>query len=354
MILQHMATLTEVSYYTRKVIMVTVIAVVLMMITPVLVKIGTTLYRRLNPEPPPPPTVKYGKLPKINFPTQSFETNPTFKLETIQGSLPKMPTQGKVYVVGFNQSRLLELQRVRDRAKGLGFGGEPFTSDELTYTWTNAPVPESLVANIVTGAWKYDFDWRTEPASLVSTDIPASNRAIDLAKAFLGRMAPLPQDLISGSAKVIYMIASASGETRQAQSFSDANFLRVDVFRANMDELPFVTTGGETSPIYVVMNGLKTSNKSERKVVAAGYQYSTLLGESATYPFKSIDQAWSELTQGKGYLTKYLPEITIRKAYLAYFESDEPQSFVQPVFVFAGDGNIIGYVPAVSEELIAK
>ena len=321
------------------------------MITPVLIRIGKNVYKRLNPEPPPPPTVKYGKLPRIRFPVPTVGVNPTFKLETIQGGLPKMPGQANVYVVGFNQSRLLEYQRVKDRAARMGFPGEPATADELTYTWVDPSRVSSLVVNIVTGKWSYSFDWRTDPVLLVAQEVPAANRAADRAKGFLGQMSALAKDVVGGEAKVKYLIATLDGNTREAPSFSEANFVRVDLLRAPIDNVPFVTSGGETSPINVVMNSTKEKNKPN--VVLAIYHYSTRVeGESATYPLKPIEQAWSELTQGKGHLTKYLEQVTVRKAYLAYYESDEPQEFIQPVYVFAGDNGFTGYVPAVADEYI--
>ena len=346
-----MATLTEVSFYTRRVIKGTVIIIILLMITPVVIRIGKTIYKRLNPEPPPPPTVKYGKLPVLRFPPAPSRENPKFKLETIQGSLPKMPEQGNVYVVGFNQSRLLEFQRVKDRAAKMGFPGEPITTDELTYTWVDSGRISSLVVNIVSGKWSYSYNWRTDPTLLIPQEVPAANRATDKARGFLGQMSALAKDVIGGEVKVKYLIASPDGETREAPSFSEANFVRVDIFRAAIGDVPFVTAGGETSPINVVMNS--TKEKGKPNIVQANYNYSVgVEGESATYPLKPIEQAWSELTKGEGYLTKYLPEVTVRKIHLAYYESDEPQEFIQPVYVFSGDSGFMGYVPAVADEFI--
>jgi hypothetical protein len=45
-------------------------------------------------------------------------------------------------------------------------------------------------------------------------------------------------------------------------------------------------------------------------------------------------------------------QITIRNIFLAYFESEEPQNYLQPIFVFEGDKNFTAYVSAVDPEWI--
>lgn len=347
-----MATLTEVSYFTRKIVKGTIIIIIGLMVAPVLYRIGVNIYRRLSPEPPPPPTVKFGKLPKLDFPQSGQEPVPTFKLETIQGGLPRMPDQASVYVVGYNQSRLLDFQRTKTKAASFGLKSEPETNDRLTYIWRNEAGTSNLVVNIVTGKWEYNMDWRKDPELLVPTQMPNQGNAIGSAKAVLGRISTLPTDIQNGNAVVTYLQATASGDTREAQPYEEQNMVRVDVFRADLDKLPFVTAGGKTSPVSVVLSGSKLP---EKQIIQAKYNYSGIVGnESATYPIRPIDQAWSDLTLGKGYITKNYPEVTVRKVYMGYYESDGPQNFIQPVYVFAGDREFMGYVQAVDPEFIAQ
>ena len=46
--------------------------------------------------------------------------------------------------------------------------------------------------------------------------------------------------------------------------------------------------------------------------------------------------------------------ITIRKMFLGYFDPDVYQEYLQPVYVFVGDGDFVGYVPAVSGEYLVE
>ena len=64
-------------------------------------------------------------------------------------------------------------------------------------------------------------------------------------------------------------------------------------------------------------------------------------------------RAWEYLQTGKGYVAKRTtPNVTIRKISLAYYESNEPQEFLQPVYVFEGDNGFVAYVPAIKSEYL--
>jgi hypothetical protein len=71
-----------------------------------------------------------------------------------------------------------------------------------------------------------------------------------------------------------------------------------------------------------------------------------------TYPLRPIDQAWDELQAGKGFIAQLdagVSDVTVRKITLGYFDSFEPQKYMQPVYVFTGDNHFVGYVQAVKD-----
>lgn len=345
-----MATLTEISFYSRQIVKWGIISIIVVAIIPFAYRGGKAIYLRFNPPPPPPPTVRYGKLPAVKFPENVEAIVPTYKLETIQGGLPRLPSVGQVYVVGINKSRLLELERAKVKARTLGFTNEPVKIDDKTYRFDHPVVKAIFTVNLLSGGFNYRYDFLQDGSVFVPENLPSTEQAGTEAKTFLQGLGLLPADLVSGTVKSIYLIASRSGEMKEAPSYSEANFVRTDLYRADKDELKFVTAGGETSPVNMLFSGVSEKNK---RIVEANYQYSTILGnDSSTYPLKTVDQGWNELTQGGGYVTKNYPSVTIRKVSLAYFESDEPQQFIQPVFVFEGDGNFVGYVSAVDPKYI--
>jgi hypothetical protein len=74
----------------------------------------------------------------------------------------------------------------------------------------------------------------------------------------------------------------------------------------------------------------------------------------ATYPLRSGAIAWQDLQDG--YASIILngnnkdDTIKIRQIYLAYYDSEEPQNYLQPIFVFEGDNNFVAYLPAITED----
>jgi hypothetical protein len=347
-----MATLTEVSSMARTGIKFGALAIIIMALIPGTIGLIKRVYSILNPPPPPPPTVRYGKLPKLTWPEAVSSATPEYKLETISGGLPSLANTAKVYIVGINKSRLLTLDRMNNRAKVVGFVNDPVQLDERTYRYVNPTAPIDMIFDVISGNYSYKLDWTRDPKASMSFDIPVGTSAVSEAKNFLQRLGSLPEDLESGEGKIQYLIATGSAMIPAASPY-EANFTRVDLFRAEKDEAKIVTVGGNTSPVNVIMSG----QTAEKRVVQANYAYSQILDDDfATYPLKPVTDAWNELTGGGGYIAKRTPEKTIivRQVYMAYFESNDPQKFMQPVYVFEGDQGFIAYVQAVSKEYVAE
>lgn len=326
------------------------IGLVVMALIPGTISVVKKIYLTLNPPPPPPPTVRYGKLPKLIFPQAPNYATPEYKLETISGGLPALPTIGKVYAIGINKSRLLTLDRMKERAKSVGFVNDPIELDERTYRFLHPQAPIDMTFDVISGALTYKYDWTRDRAAATFFDVPIGDAAVGEAKKFLERLGAMPEDLNSGRADVRYLAATESAMVPAISAY-EANFTRVDLYRANKDDLKVVTVGGDSSPVNVILSG----QTAEKRIVQANYYYSQAIAEDfATYPLKPINDAWNELLAGKGFISKRTIEntIVIRRITLAYFESNEPQEFMQPVYMFEGDAGFMAYIPAMSPEYV--
>jgi hypothetical protein len=314
---------------------------------PIVSGIAKRIYLSLNPPPPEPPTVIYGKLPPLVFPPTDNTATVSYKLETISLSLPALPDQGKVYVVGINKSRLLELDRIKQKIAPLGFVNDPQQLDETNFLFVHPKIPAKLVVNVISRGFAFRYDWTIDTEPLPVKTVPQGNAAVAEAKEYFQRLGLLEADLASGNGRFQYLVATGSAMV-PTDSFFEAQFVRVDLFRDNRDEMPIVTAGGDTAPVSLIISG----HTNERKYIQANYQYSQLLENSfSTYPLKGVETAWQELLVGKGYIAKRtIPNVIIRKVYMGYYESNEPQQFMQPVYVFEGDGGFLAYVPAVTPD----
>jgi hypothetical protein len=344
-----MATLTEISSVSRKIIKYGSITIIVLSLMPVVLRVGKMIYARLNPPPVPPPTVQFGKLPLLQFPSTN-DPWPEFKLETIEGRLPTFPDRAKVYLVGVNKSRLLLLDRTIPKAKNMGFSDYPLELNDQSYRFVNQKTKAEIQLNLVYGTMTYLYDWTKDKDIYYSHSMPRDKTAINQAVQFFARIIDLPSDLSVDNSKVHYYIATGSA-MMPTDSYYDANMTRVDLFRNDKDKMKIMTAGVDTSPISVVLSG----RGGDKDALQANFYYSQVFDKDfATYPLRSIDQAWKELLEQKAYIArKSVSKVIIRRVSMAYYESMAPQLFMQPIYVFEGDGGFTAYVQAVDGSYLA-
>jgi hypothetical protein len=346
-----MATLADVSSVSRKVIKWGLVSIVVLSFIPVLFRVIKKSIVIIKPAPPPAPTVKYGKLPKLAFPVDAGDW-PEFTLETIEGRLPSLPNMSKVFPVEINKSRLLSLQRITPKAMAMGFSNAPIEIDDQRYKFIHPKYPAELLINLVYGTVNYQYEWSKAEDVIQTKNVPAGTAAVGAAKGFWGQLVALPKDIVGGSSKIQYLAVKGNSLVN-VESVYDANLVRVDLFRTDMDGARVVTPGGTTSPVFVLISSITQDMK---KVLLADYQYSNVFEEEfSTYPLRSIDQAWKDLQEKRAHIAiRTVPKVIVRKASLGYYESASPQQFMQPVYIFEGDGGFMAYVPAVDPSYLQE
>lgn len=344
-----MATLSETASLTQKFIKYAIIGIAGVIFLRIVLTTVQKWWLSRHPTPPPVPTVSFGKLPKIIFPENKKTVN--VSLETATGSLPDFSDRGFVYNIQSQTPNLLALDRAKEQAKRLGFQGEPQLVSKEEYRFTNqGSLPETLEMNITNGSFTLKKSWQNDPALLLEKNLPGKEEAIIEAKNFLQQAGLLAQDLKDGEAKVRYL-KLVGNNFKTAPSLSEADFVRVDLFRSKNEELPFLTANSQEGTIYLVLSGSRINYKRFIEVV---YRYfPTEYETAATYPLKSVDLAWQELEKGEGFISSIdagISQTKVRKVSLAFFDPYTAQKYIQPVFVFEGDANFQAFVPAVSPE----
>jgi hypothetical protein len=132
-------------------------------------------------------------------------------------------------------------------------------------------------------------------------------------------------------------------------SLSQSDAERVDFFRKPIGNTPVFTPYPDQAPISIIFSG---STDSKKHIIQFAYTFWPIdYTTTATYALKTSEQAWQELQAGGGYIARYPSEGTVavvRNIYLAYYDSFDPQTYLQPIFVFDGDNGFRAYVPAVA------
>jgi hypothetical protein len=349
-----MATLTETAYYTRNFIKYGSIAAVLIFVLKISWGIFSTWWITVNPPPPPPPTIAFGKLPKINFSQITGLPNFTYKLETIQGSLPTLQTVAKVYVVAKNEGKFSSLDEVMNKARRMGFTNQPETLSETKFRFSSASNPPTILElDKITGDFQLKYDYQNDQTILNEQKPPNNDQAVAEAKRFLQNVDLLKDDITNGPSAVSYWRFQPPNLIA-AISLSEANFVKVGLNREGLDNIPIVSENPQEPFITFLFSGARSQDK---RILEINYHYSLIERQSqATYPLKTTTLAWQELQENKGYIASLGENndglVTIRKVTLGYFDLRSSQNFLQPVFVFEGDRNFTAYIAAVDQKYV--
>ena len=341
-----MATLTEISIQTRKGIRYFIFGIIALVIAKVALDTTIGIYRFFFPAPPPPPTVSFGKLPSLPFP-QITRPELTFTLETPDGELPQLPTQSRVYFMPKPAATLLSLDNAIQRATRLGFRADAEEVSQTLYRFPHRGSPSTLEYNIALNTFSISYDLAQDASPLERIPPPAET-ATNSVHSFLSGANLLPEDLTGITTHSFLKIQEGLLVASLGQS--DADLIKVNLFRRDYDSLPSVTPRVNEANVWFMISG---APERDKQIIAAEYHYFAVDEEqSSTYPIKTAQAAWEELQDGGGFIANLSENtnIVVRRVYLANFDAGSPVDFFQPVVVFEGDNEFVAYVPAVTDE----
>ncbi len=322
---------------------------IFLMLVRIGISVGTSVYRHFFPKPPPAPTVAYGKLPKLLFPDKQ-KINLTYSLETPEGGLPTLPTQAKVFSQPKLAPNLLSLDFAKEEANGLGFDPTETSISSTVYKFKNKNSEATLEINIVTGNFSISYDLKKDSSPLEKKP-PAPEIAASEARAFLSSANLLPDDLSGPTTHEFLKINGDKFDT--ALSLSESDLVKINLYRKSYDNLASLPPDPNQANVWFMVSGALTK---EKQIVAAEYHYFPVdETQSSTYPVKTAQTAWDELTGGKVFVATYGinkdgDTVKIRRVYLAYYDAGTQTQFFQPIIVFEGDGGFVAYDPAITSD----
>lgn len=341
-------TLTETAYYTRKGIKYSVVLVLLFIVVRLSWEVGFGIYRKFFPEPPPPPTVTFGKLPNLPFGDKKDTSGFTFNLQTPTGEFPKFPASVNVYFMPQRAVSLLDLDEATKLARSLGFSGNTTNISETVYRFDHSSEPASVDIDITNRTFSLNYNLAKAP-ELLEFRPKSAEDAVTAVTSFLSRGNLLADDLVKGEKTFEFIKTEPAFPS--VSSLSEANFIRVNLYRANYGEMPVLGPNKKRANVWFLAAGDKYGTI---KVIAGEYHYFPVdIGKSSTYPIKTGEAAWEDLKNGRGFIISQAEgakDITVRRVYLAYYDPGEPHGFLQPIIVFEGDDDFTAYLPAVTDE----
>lgn len=313
-----------------------------------LIRLGAAVKELLFPTPPPPPTVLFGKIPKVIFPKDATDRNLSYTINTISGILPTFPDRIPVYKLENPVPDLLSLSRVENLAAQVGFTLPPTTLSPTLYRFdANDSLERSLTFDILSLNFSLASQFASASSVLQGSFLPNQQDAIKKATDFLSTLQSFPQD-IDDQATTTELFSLSNGTIFPATSLSTAQLVRVDFFQKEINNYPIYYPFPPYSPVNVTVAGGFYGGQ----IVSANYLHHAISRTFATYPIKQASEAFSALQKHNAYIASYLgtdTSIQITDESLGYYIGGEDQKYLYPIVVFQGTNNFIAYVPAIKE-----
>lgn len=343
-----MLTLSQATAKTRKFIKFLAIFTVASLSLIIIIRGIFALKEIIFPTPPPPPTVSFGKLPEIVFPASKTDKKFRYSVNTLSGSLPTLPDRATVNKMVGYAPNILDVDNAHRKANSIGFSQRGLRLSDINYRWQEpSSLKKELTMNIVTSDFVMTSLFLQDPRVISAQAIGNENQAAGVAKSFLASMGTFPND-ISDDKTTTIKYSISNGTLVPATSLSNTQVIGVYFYQSDVNGLPIYYPNGGVSTIFVLVG----SGDHQPEVVAADYSHQYVLEGSATYPIKSAETAFNELSEGKGYIARFdiqTDDIQIKKVFLGYYRSAEKQEYLMPIVIFESDG-FYAYVPAITDE----
>lgn len=367
-----MATLTETAYQVRRGVKMGGIISLAVLILWFVGGAAINLYKKMNPDPLPPPTVDFGKLQSITFPKENGR--PEVSLELPTGAIPAFPDRMYVFFAPTKRSGFLDPQKAIDTASALGFIFKPEQPSETRYVWRQQDqLNSTLDMDIISGQFSLTRSWQNNPALLSVTNFVSDQQVSLQLVNYLQRVGLMPDDM-KDVHKITYLKAEGN-KLVPALSLSDAQFIQVDMFRDDFAVTPAVDPNNKNAKITddqkikyafyrpnpdkgLVSAVVSGSQDSLQQYVSINYAYTKIEYDTrGTYPIKTGQQAWEDLKAGKGYVTdksQKTGNVKIRRILLGYYDTEANHKYTMPIYIFLGDKNFTAYVSAVTDEYLSN
>lgn len=345
--------LTYITFLARKAVIFGSIGLVTLIVGRVVLTTAIAWYKALNPPPPPPPTVGFGILPALEFPEQELEDKPvSYKLETPTGTTPFFSDRAKVFLVQHAAPNLLADENAKRQAATYGYVFEPDRLPGNVYRWSKSnPIQSTFEYNILSGHMRLTTDYLSRPELLSNPELPTGFDAVKKVKDFLRKGDLLGTDMATASGEISYLKALGD-DLEPAVSPSDADFIQVDLNRTPIDGLyRMYTKNGFEGIVTAILTG---TFGDQNDIVSLKSGYNTIdYTVVHTYPLRSSNEAWQLLKAGEGYIANPgdTENVVIREVRLGYYDTDEKQDYLQPIYVFYNpEDGFLGYVPALDPQ----
>jgi hypothetical protein len=324
-----------------------------------------------------PATPIYGQLNPLEFTNKEVSAdNATYRLNTKNGRLPgKFPYKMNVYKFKLRAYSYLAGDNAIKNAAYMGYGNSDLVTDlkGTVYRWRKLDMNSFLEIDINSGRFYADSDMVRNSAIMqknrLNEEVAKKN-----AVAFFRKLERMDDMYSVGNHRVTFGYVGGN-KLVQTTAAKDIQFSRIDLYRS-INEFPILGPDpkvGLLNTFFAINTDKKLPLYSYPKANAFYREIETTT--KASYPIIDISTAWDAVKEGNGVITSVIPygssifdkpgkqtieEILVDNIYLAYYENNKDQTYLQPIYVFEAKyksmgtqgGELTIYIPAVSGEFV--
>lgn len=351
-------TLSELTYQLRMISKVILIFLATGIFLIAFIFLGINLLQKPQTKSGPKIDPKFGIIEKPVFEQAIKGMDLSFTLDTIDSQLPVSTATAYVYFVPTKEVKISYLKKVNQIASELGFNIDLVKSqpiDERTVRFED----EKQILTINTDDYFFNLSFKLTPdfqniltATPEADFVALENTFLEKAKTFLANQEFYYPWIASGRTNLVYLRYDLGfkrftpvkpEETPQA--------IQIDFFRQDL-ELPVVSPKYYNSQNNFIFSPLNT----EAKIINGNFSSVEKLDlEPGTYPLLTINEAWQKLLNGEVKtvsVDETANEIKVQQIFVAYYDPETYQKYFQPIFVFLGNNNYVGYLAAVRSEYL--
>ena len=347
-------TLTEVSFYSRKfapfaLLFFLILLIFYYLIKVLLLTITPTQQITLYTDP------IFGKIKRPIILDPKPSSNLNFSIDTIEGKPVTSTESAKVFFLPSAAAKFGYRERIYLIAKSLGFDTEVVKHKLDGKEAVFQDATQTLKIDITNLNFTYEYNFENEQQIFENTIIPPKKDSEDKAIDFLKTVGRYPEELAQGKSNAIFIsFDPAARQMKLLETSFGSNMVEVDFYRPDQEIYPVVSPKYFNSQNYVML----VAYEGDFKILKAQIKfYEKSDSQIGIYPVKTGDAAYEALKTGKGLIIQNESagsDIVIKKMFLGYFDPDVYQEYYQPVYVFLGNNNFVGYVPAVTDEFYTE
>jgi len=341
--------LTKLKEFIQKYGPYAVLGIIIFFILFYSIKIGIAIYKGNKGEEVITNTV-FGVINNPEIKNTTTSAGLKFKLDTIEGRPVTATRSANVYFLTPPTTKFGYRDKISNIAAELGFNN----IDSYSLNANKAEFNEagrSLSVDITNFDFDFKYDYKNDESLFTRSIIPTTQEAVQKAEDVLKSLRRFSVEFDTSLTKTNYFFFNSDKKIIVPVARNiDANIAEVNFFRGQVDGIPTVLRRFPDSNNYIT---LVASERDYIPIEAHIHFFERSQSQTGMYPVISGEQAFQALESGKGIVLvdtdKNNKNKIIKKMYVGYYEPDVYFEYLQPVYVFEGEG-FVSIVWAISSE----